>query len=1332
MPAIGRTNKPAHVERQQRRRRAKAKTKPRYVLPTPPSGGRGDAPQTRERDMRRAESHKRTYDYERSVRTAYRNKPRSEREEQARQIEGKARRGLKLTREERAVWRTAARRRRRDKMFMRTRVLNDRQRRLLERFTESTEYRDTLASVRSARERRERDDRGRLTKGVDYVRETDINKLKAAGFREEGTLDKVMKAPAVALGVAGKGASAGVLKVLEQTTRPLHAVATAEVEGIRALKRGESFPGGVDDIARGAVQGAANKRRDTSADVLTELGWKPKGKAGRIAKGVVSFAGDVVGDPLTYVTAGAGSVAVRLAEKAAAEATKKALKAGLSEKQAARLAAAAARQAVKRAPKDRGITVSVGGKEVPGARRGSAAAGRRVRKAAPKRARRNERVRAVRDDLRTTANTFAPGVRPVGVTHAENEAIRSATRTARSTISRKTFKARQEAAAVQKSIGDKNYQLVLDAIEARKIGTLPAELQKPARFLRSRFKYMRRLERQAGIPVGEIGRRGRIAIPKVTADVQKSARELAKARRARVRAEREHRALLRREGVAQGRAEVLSRSVGGRRAERVAERGKQYAGGAYGVRQASEALQRSAEQLADARAFVARMESRHAAVKEAASQQRLTRARALKVKAQQDARPRGYVPHVPTETVEAFGRRGVGKRKVRPGFAKGRRDQRPLAQLRQAEPGAYVEDPGVIYAKRGFDSASAQAAANLNRRLADTGRTVKPGPLELDAGQAIYHVRGSDIAKLDDKAMGHFADAPLTGRYVVLPEKAVDRALETVLPGLERHPLTLTFDRVQGTWKFLATQVNPGFHVRNLSGDTMNAFLAQPAPRLARSMGQSAQALRLMSRQERQLSRVLRDDPRSLVDRTLGQALDPAGRGIKVKGGERLSYEQLVREAEEAGAVRSGFVGGELHDLLSDTSKAVSQAGSRKRRVGRWLQNREDWARLATFIGARKKGLDPEAAAARAAKFHFDYRELSEFERRIMRRIMPFYTFTARNVPLQMQSLITRPGKFAQYQKLRENFAETFGINLPEFEGNLPEYEQRAAGLPIKWKGQEFTLSLGPSGLPLTDLNEIPTSLDPSKAGDEWLSKAMSMVTPAIKAPVELWSNFSFFFRDQIERDTGPLVPMSSLLAESMPAPLRKKLGVVDDFLDKRTGKRTWAWPAKLDYLANQLSVGPGGFIKRATTEDAKPGKGTGYKVAGYLGARLTPVDATTTRINNLYDRREELEKARAAMNQRGIYANTGNRAYGKLSARISRVNDRIDALKERRGDAVGGGRSSAGAFVDPYASGGGGYVDPWAEGDFVDPYAKGAGGYVDPWAEEGGFVDPYAKRRRR
>jgi hypothetical protein len=193
---------------------------------------------------------------------------------------------------------------------------------------------------------------------------------------------------------------------------------------------------------------------------------------------------------------------------------------------------------------------------------------------------------------------------------------------------------------------------------------------------------------------------------------------------------------------------------------------------------------------------------------------------------------------------------------------------------------------------------------------------------------------------------------------------------------------------------------------------------------------------------------------------------------------------------------------------------------------------------------------------------------------------------------------------------------------------------------------------MGPSGLPLTDLNEFPTTINPAKQADEWMQRAMSMLSPAIKTPVELWSNFSFFFRDQIQRDTGPLVPFSALYAKAIPKQIRDQLGIVDDYVDKRTGRKGWAAPGKVVYAMGVLP-GPANFLNRLTTPSERAGE-SGNKVLGYLGIRVKPSDAPTTGINQLYDQREKIDQARYALNQRGVYAVNATRHTGASSTNAS------------------------------------------------------------------------------
>jgi hypothetical protein len=389
-----------------------------------------------------------------------------------------------------------------------------------------------------------------------------------------------------------------------------------------------------------------------------------------------------------------------------------------------------------------------------------------------------------------------------------------------------------------------------------------------------------------------------------------------------------------------------------------------------------------------------------------------------------------------------------------------------------------------------------------------------------------------------------------------------------------------------------------------------------------------------------------------------------------------VSYARLVAEAEQTGAIRSGFVSRELDDLMR-AGKAPRP--SREKTVKRWLQNREDVVRLATYIGGRKRGLTPEQATARASRFHFDYSDLTELERKVFRRVMPFYTFSARNIPLQFKTLLTHPGKYAQYEKVREELAKAFGYR-DGWEDDLTEREQRSVPLPVVVDGKRLTLSLGPSGLPLTDLNEFPATSNPVKQADEWLERAASLVTPGIKTPVELWANLSFFFRDQIERDTGPLVPVSNIVVKTVPSGLRKRLGFVSDYRDPRTGRKGWAAPGKLVY-ALQVLPGPLSFFQRVTTPSDRAGQSPAAKTVGYFGLRAIPFDPLSVRIEKLYDERAKVSKQLRALNQRGVYAESGNAGYRRLLDREKDLTSHIMALRTQRGDPIRRGGQQATGF---------------------------------------------------
>ena len=65
--------------------------------------------------------------------------------------------------------------------------------------------------------------------------------------------------------------------------------------------------------------------------------------------------------------------------------------------------------------------------------------------------------------------------------------------------------------------------------------------------------------------------------------------------------------------------------------------------------------------------------------------------------------------------------------------------------------------------------------------------------------------------------------------------------------------------------------------------------------------------------------------------------------------------------------------------------------------------------RLPLALNAVDQGFGLEAGAARIARVQFDYTDLSALDR-VAKRIIPFWVFASRNIPLQLINQAVRPG----------------------------------------------------------------------------------------------------------------------------------------------------------------------------------------------------------------------------------------------------------------------------------------------------------------------------------
>jgi len=161
--------------------------------------------------------------------------------------------------------------------------------------------------------------------------------------------------------------------------------------------------------------------------------------------------------------------------------------------------------------------------------------------------------------------------------------------------------------------------------------------------------------------------------------------------------------------------------------------------------------------------------------------------------------------------------------------------------------------------------------------------------------------------------------------------------------------------------------------------------------------------------------------------------------------------------------------------------------------------------RGALGLDVLSKGGTADDAYESVIKHHFDYTNLSAAERRI-RRVIPFYSFTRHNFPLQLEALITQPGKVNNFLAVKDNLergAEEDGIVPLWFSENM------AIRLPFKFGGQSIYAM---PDLPLKDLRMLDW-VGQAATGDFGgaVGNVASMANPFMKAPVEMALDTRFF-----------------------------------------------------------------------------------------------------------------------------------------------------------------------------------------------------------------------------
>jgi hypothetical protein len=426
-----------------------------------------------------------------------------------------------------------------------------------------------------------------------------------------------------------------------------------------------------------------------------------------------------------------------------------------------------------------------------------------------------------------------------------------------------------------------------------------------------------------------------------------------------------------------------------------------------------------------------------------------------------------------------------------------------------------------------------------------------------------------------------------------------------------RWAINTFWKRPHVAWKGMATSARLPFHLRN---DHSNSFLmwlmGVPLEKIAYRKSQ-ALAVR-MSQKWKKLPERLR--------KFVGKHGN-----IKLKDGTALTAEQVSRLAETHGIYGRGWMGEDVGtDILEELGRHIDG-----KPVTRFLKHPfretlrggrkfgmviEDNARIGAFIDALVKGDDPATAARKVRKYLFDYGELTEFEQQVMKQIIPFYTWLRKNIPLQIQSLVEQPGKYASVGKTYDAASKKWEETI-EDKMNKPDYFSEMMYVKTGWKTEDGSPLYLSVDLPYMEINRMFS-----------FQQMLSSVTPA-KFLLELALNTKTFpTTSKIERVEGFTKVPAPFYVAWLPDKIKKVIGAepIHDPADPTNkilgirAKYKYALEVMLPFLSEMDKMNPQPI---RLEEKRKP-----WRILSYItGIKVMPRDEATEEMYRYFDQQKRL-----------------------------------------------------------------------------------------------------------
>lgn len=262
--------------------------------------------------------------------------------------------------------------------------------------------------------------------------------------------------------------------------------------------------------------------------------------------------------------------------------------------------------------------------------------------------------------------------------------------------------------------------------------------------------------------------------------------------------------------------------------------------------------------------------------------------------------------------------------------------------------------------------------------------------------------------------------------------------------------------------------------------------------------------------------------------RGAGLTVHPTGNAVitTMRNGTQVTADMIYTAAMKQGILPSARVLEEITSEVTSVLDKIHLPGKAKGKVQRGVhvvsEVRDHIPRLAQFIDgiSKSKGSFAQAvekSAGNVRKWHPDGLDLTSFERNVMKRIFPFYSWTRKAIPLAIESTLVAGSKIMAYPRLMEEIALANGIDAPpgeQFPGDqlFPDWMRERGIGPVMGGPGNYTV-VNPS----TPALDIFTMLGhPGQS-------VLDMMNPLARVPLELSQGSTLGKQVPIENKAGYL-----------------------------------------------------------------------------------------------------------------------------------------------------------------------------------------------------------------